>query len=406
MKCFGLRFFGFLILCTKIIYSGNISLKNADSLVTWYDSDSVYVTKFLGNVKVLHDDVDINSDEMNYVKKREYLILKHDVKILKKSGEYFFSDSARYFKTDKIISAKGNILAGFTQDSLKIYGDSLIYYLNESKKYGWVWHRPIAMQIKKMDTLKLIGDSIYINRNDSLLKLLSNVLIGSHKNKIISDSAIYYYNKDSVNILGERPTIFTTKDTLVGDVIYGKFRDNSSILKKVDIIGNVKISSSGSSKNENNFVYGESIKALFYNNNKQNLDKVFVIGNPRGLVINKEKRDTVEYSADSMAINFGDSSKIKEIYLIGNSKYTMKKYKVKDDDKLAGDRLIIYFKDSQPLNAKVVNHAKLENFSETIDKKTINQVSGDTINVNFIDGQVDNLDFKGRIEGKVISIPK
>lgn len=382
----------------------SIVLRHADSLQTYIrQSDSVSVTEFSGNVKLTHGDITLTSDMIRLFRDKPFVKLYDNVDIFRANKEHFRADSMIYFRDERRIIAWGNLKATFPDRGIFIEGDSLLYYMEQTKRRGRIWHYPeVILSENGGDTVHVTGEHIFIDRNRDIITAFVNSTITGNDFKTFSDSLTYFIDGDSIHLMGNRPIAVLQTDTVSGSLmrLYVREGDERSI-DRAEVRKNVEIKSGDDSVYVYN-VSGDFLDIFFREDTVNNVRNMVIWGDAKGNIDDFEMGREMFFSADSIDFVINESNEIDNIYLYRNALYESLDKETRKKDFMKAHILSLYFLDREVSKIEGYRQTVLGFNNQSDNRNYFNRVSGDSVFIHFSEGEAENLEFMGRIEGRLI----
>ncbi len=302
------------------------------------------IAELIGNVVVTQDSVIIKTEKGRYLSKQELTISDTTV-ILKNRKVNLTADKGKYNTATKIAEFFGNV--HFNDSVTVLTSDTLIYFKEEEK----------IIAIGNVE----VADSTTIIKADSLVHFRKTKFTNGYGN---------------VSIVNEKNNIS----------IFGKEFVDDKQNKITEITGNpflIKIEKQSNDKQDTLFIQSKILKA-------------------------KKDSGNILIAIDSVVINRGDFSSINDytIYNKTNGRITILKKNENstpvlwyENSQITGDSIYISLDSNKVKNVEIYNEAMLISV-DSIYIDRYNQMSGDTIMMNFSNGKLSET----IVVGNVLSI--
>lgn len=338
------------MLCAQ---SSPLIMRHADSLSVARTRGSLLLQ---GKVHFIHDSIQF---------KTQRAIWNRDIDMVQCDGGFLFThpdgfikaSSGVYQKKNNFASATGNVVAADSQNTYAFFGEHLTY----DRKEGILTmpDKPILHQYEvkgdSIDTLSIKAKKIVYHQKNEFASAFRDVKIQQEKMLVTCDTA-YFDKKNNWMSLSGNPICQLENETIQGDSIYLVLEPNGKRLKSA-----------------------------------------LVIRNAHGVQVQKAKgRQPAQHTeafGDTLFVEF-EKGKISHLYVNLNAKGFFFEEDLPDYKNLMdGNRLDIYFEKGKINKAIVGGNAQSTYFYVKENRKVSgrNESSGDTIQVDFKDGQVGSL---------------
>jgi lipopolysaccharide export system protein LptA len=294
---------------------------------------------YVGNVHFVHDSIDLYAFKVDYYKNEERLDLFGNVKITNGKKQTIRSARGKYFGKDEIFKLYDNVR--ITENYLTLKSDSLYYF-------------------KKTEDVILYGKASI--KDDSLHQFSKGIEIQTNRKDelVIYGDAYFFQQDDSLNIWG---------DTL-------KVNDAE---KRYYANGNVRIHQKSLHATSDEAILNITDSILTF------------IGNP---VLNYEKN---EIRGDTVWL-YLEKKEVKNIFVSGDGLMTSIHDSIsKKMNKFEGKKLYLEMENRRPKMIRSIGNAVSVFYFE--DDQGINSISADSIYIYFNEGEVENVQEFGGVQG-------
>ena len=335
-------------------------LQLACDLAYWFERDQR--ADFYRNVIATSDNKVLKADSLVYFSESDSIVARgHPV--LYDSTLSITARRLIYLVKDEIAHAEGNVLL---KDSSRSVRSNLIHYYSKEKK------------------------SVAIGQA---------VLYDAKRHMELASDSLIYFNKTG-NIFALNRPILTRFDT-TGTESFRIYADTIRLVEKegnFQAIGNVRIQSKDFTAYSQTLTYIDSLEVATLTDNPRVLsDGQELTGKVMRLHFENEKISALYIDEDARANAVGKA------YLPAESDSLAHGDSIKTYDEITGKFMEIYFRDDQADSIVVaVMATSLYNMLEDSIILGINEVSGDTIRLKFIDQKINTITVVGGTQGRFI----
>lgn len=317
----------------------------------WCDRAVRYMNQnkidLFGKVRIVRDSVTITSPEGTYFADERRAEMRGSVRLEKgktlltsRYGEHFVdqrnsyfrddvklvdenstvtSNSLRYVENEQKAIAVGNVVVVSSQNSVTVFGDSLVHF--DQQQYTIVPKNPRMIQIDttslgQIDTFLVIGKTMHMYRDTNQVFIAEDSVVMSRSEMSARCGvATYYANMDMI-VLQRQPVVWETQNQVTGDSIVVRLKNKR--LHSVFVQGRAMAVSRADSVRKSRFdqLTGKALTMYFQ---EQKLAQVDVERNATSLYYlyeNEYPNGVNKSSGDRILIDFEDG-KVDRIKIIG-----------------------------------------------------------------------------------------